>query len=228
MSGPDLLRTGIYTVSEAADLIGVSDRKIRAWIAGWPGSMAAPVLQNDLGWVDDRLAFSFANLMELRFIALFEGAGVKLREIRSIMDEVRAQMHRPHPFATNVVFKTDGAKIVAEIAHKNGVADIYDLRSKNFEMGVIVYKSLKDGVVYDARGNAQAWFPRQKVSPNVIIRPQLCFGRPVLKDKGIPTEAIADAARAEGSVEAAAALFEISTRRAQEAVSFEENLRRAA
>src|SRR5947207_6137222 len=159
IANPDLLRTGIYTVRDAADLIGVSAQKIRAWIAGWPRTVAAPVVENDLGWVDGRFAFSFANLMELRFIAFFEDAGVKLREIRTIMDEVRVELHRPHPFATNVVFKTDGAKIVAEIAHRNGVADLYDLRSRNFEMGVVVYRTLKSGVVYDPKGDAQAWFP---------------------------------------------------------------------
>jgi uncharacterized protein (DUF433 family)/DNA-binding transcriptional MerR regulator len=228
MANPDLLRTGIYTVRDAADLIGVSSQKIRAWIAGWPRTVAAPVVDNDLGWVDDRLAFSFANLMELRFIAFFEGAGVKLREIRAIMDEVRAELHRPHPFATNVVFKTDGEKIVAEIAHRNGIADLYDLRSRNFEMSMVVYKTLKTGVVYDPSGNAQAWFPRRKLAPNVIVHPRLAFGRPVLKGSGIPTEAIAKAARAEGSIEAAAILFEIPTSKAEEATSFEEHIRQAA
>jgi uncharacterized protein (DUF433 family)/DNA-binding transcriptional MerR regulator len=225
---PDLLRTGIYTVSDAADLIGVSSQKIRAWIAGWPRTVAAPVLENDLGWVDGRVAFSFANLMELRFIAFFEGAGVKLREIRRIMDAVRAELRRPHPFATNVVFKTDGAKIVAEIAHRNGIADLYDLRSRNFEIGIVVYKSLKHGVVFDPKGDAQAWFPRRKLAPNVIIHPSLAFGRPVLRGRGIPTEAIANAAVAEGSIEAAAIIFEIPTSRAKEAVTFEQHIRRAA
>ncbi len=228
MADPDLVRTGIYSVTDAAELIGVSPQKIRAWVAGWPRTVTAPVLENDLGWVDGRLAFSFANLMELRFIAFFEGAGVKLREIRAIMDDVREELRRPHPFATNTVFKTDGAKIVAEIAHRNGVTDLYDLRSKNFEMSVVVYRSLKDGVVYDPQGDARAWFPRRKLAPNVIIHPRLAFGRPVLKGSGIPTEAIAEVAQAEGSIEAAAIIFEISTNRAQEAVSFEEHIRRAA
>jgi uncharacterized protein (DUF433 family) len=107
------------------------------------------------------------------------------------------------------------------------VADLYDLRSKNYEMGLIVYKSLKEGVVYDPRGDAQAWFPRRKFAPNVILHPRLAFGRPVLRGRGIPTEAIANAARAEGSVEAAAELFEIPISRAREAVSFEEHLRAA-
>lgn len=58
-------------------------------------------------------AFSFANLMELRFIAFFTDAGVSLNEIRMVMDEVRVEIMRPHPFATNLVFKTDGEKVVA-------------------------------------------------------------------------------------------------------------------
>jgi uncharacterized protein (DUF433 family) len=227
MASPDMLRSGIFTVRDAAGLIGASPQKIRAWMTGWPRTVEAPIIDNDLGWVDQQLAFSFANLMELRFIAFFEGAGVKLREIRNIMNEVRTELRRPHPFATNIVFKTDGVKIVAEIARRNGVADLYDLRSRNFEIGLFVYKTLKEGVVYDPKGDAQAWFPRRKLAPNVVVHPRLAFGHPVMRGSGIPTEAIADAARAEGSVEAAAALFEIPVSRAKEAVSFEEHLRAA-
>ena len=228
MVDTELSRTGIYGVREAADLIGVSMQKIRAWMEGWPRAAAPSLIDNDLGWVDDRLAFSFANLMELRFVAFFTGAGVRLAEIRSIMDEVRTEIQRPHPFATDLVFKTDGEKVVAEIARNNGISDIYDLRSKNFEIGSVVYKSLKDGIVYDPTGDAKAWFPRQSLAPNVIVDARLAFGRPVIRGRGIPTEAIADAARAEGSVEAAAELFEIPRKWAQQAVDFEAHLRRAA
>lgn len=224
---PDLSQTGIYSVREAARLIGAPMQKVRAWVDGWPRTAAPPVIHNDLGWVDGRLAFSFANLMELRFVAFFAAADVSILEIRSIMDEVRALIHKPHPFATDIVFETDGSKIVADIVRKSGV-DLYDLRSRNYEMGVVVYKSLKQGVVYDPRGDAQAWFPRRLLAPNVIVHPKLAFGRPVLKRSGIPTEAIADAMRAEGDIETVAALFEITTKRAQEAVAFEANLREAA
>jgi len=228
MTLTDLSRSGIYSVSEAARLIGVPMQRVRAWVTGWPRTAAPPVIQNDLGWVDGRLAFSFANLMELRFVAFFSAANVSMHEIRSIMDEVRAAIHRPHPFATDIVFKTDGSKIVAEIARKNGISDLYDLRSRNFEMGVVVYRTLKEGVVYDPKGDAQAWFPRRILAPNVIVHPKLAFGRPVLKGSGIPTEAIADAMRAERDIETVAVLFEISTKRVQEAVAFEANLRAAA
>ena len=228
MAGPNLLQTGIYTATEAAALLGVPSQKIRAWVQGWPARDAPPMLDNDLGYVDGRLAFSFANLMELRFIAFFSANDVSVRQIRAVMNEVRIAINRPHPFATNIVFKTDGSKIVAEIIRKNGATHLYDLRTRNYEIGGVVYKSLKDGVVYDPQGDAIAWFPRRKMAPNVIIHPKLAFGRPVMRGSGIPTEAIAGAAEAEGSVESAALLFDISKKRVEEAVAFEAMLRRAA
>jgi len=229
MTGPDLLRAGIFTAPEAAALIGVPEQKIRAWVVGWPRTEGPPMIHNDLGWVDGRLAFSFANLMELRFVAFFAGAGVKIRKIRAIMHEARAELHGPHPFATNIVFKTDGVNIVAETVRKNGVRDLYDLHSGNFEMADIVYQSLKDDVIFDPKGDARAWFPRPVTAPNVIIHPAVAFGRPVLRAPGIPTETVADAFVAEGEdVEAVAILFDISKRHVKEAVAFENSLRRAA
>jgi len=224
----DLSRSGIYSVSDAAALIGVPAERIRGWVDGWPSSEAPPMIQNDLGWVDGHLAFSFANLMELRFIAFFSAAQVKIGEIRKIMEEARRVLNMRHPFATNIVFRTDRAKIVAEIARRNGVADIYDLKSRNFEMAIIVYDSLEKDVVYDPKGEARAWFPRKSLAPNVIIHPRVAFWRPTLAKEGIPTEAIADAVKAEGSVDTVAILFEISKRRVQEAVAFENQLKRAA
>jgi uncharacterized protein (DUF433 family) len=223
----ELTRSGIYTFAEAALLIGAPEQRIRAWIKGWPRRSAPAMVQNDLGIVDSHIAFSFANLMELRFIAFF-AKEVPLNTIRDIMDEVRAQIRTRHPFATKTVFHTDGKKIIAEAARRSGASSLFDLKSKNFEMGGVVYQSLKKDVIYDPHGDARAWFPRRGIAPNVIIHPRIAFGRPTLRDEGIPTETIADAVKAEGSIDKVAALFEISKHRVKEAVAFEDQLQRAA
>ena len=228
MNGSAMLRTGIYTVSDAAALLDVPGYKVRAWIDGWHGTNAPPIIANDLGWVDDKLAFSFANLMELRFISFFTKAGVSLPEIRSIMADVREHLKVARPFASNVVFKTDGHRILAEAVHRNGSHTLLDLRSRNYEMIEVTYRSLKSDVVYDASGIARAWYPRASIAPNVILHPSLSFGRPVLRQSGIPTEAIAQAVRAEGSAKAAAELFGVPLKMAREAAAFEDELRKAA
>ncbi len=228
MAAPDLLEAGIYTVAQAAYLVGVSKQKARGWIAGYPRRKVAPIIQNEVGWSGKRLACSFQNLMEMRFIAYFEEAGVSFTHIRSIMAEVREVTQVPHPFATSIVFKTDGKKIVGEIVSKTTDREIYDLKTRNLELTTIVYDTLKNDVIYDPNGNALSWYPRRKLAPNVIVHPRFSFGRPILRTSRIPTRTLADAVDAEGSVATVAELFELPKRQVLEAVRFEEELRRAA
>ncbi|KWV59825.1 hypothetical protein AS156_30335 [Bradyrhizobium macuxiense] len=225
-SDPDLLESGIYTIPEVAELVQAPQEIVRVWVEGHTGKQVA-VIDNQLGRVGGKVAVSFTNLMELRFVATFASAGVGLREIRKIMDEVKQTLEHPHPFATHTIFKTDGKKIVAEIAQRNGVS-IYDLRTKNFEMLAVVMKSLKDDVAYDPQGDAISWRPRPKIAPNVIVHPHFSFGRPVLKDSRIPTATLAQSAKVEGSAAFVADIFDVPERQVREAIRFEQELRKAA
>ena len=227
MIGPDLLETGIFTVPEAADLVDASQKMVRAWLDGEKGKQS-PIIENQLGRVDGKLAMSFTNLMEIQFIHFFVKAGVSLREVRAIMHEVRDTLEHPHPFATSTVFQTDGRKIVATIARKNGVNSIYDLKSRNYEMKDVVVNSLKADVVYDPEGNARIWYPRRKLSPNVVVNPKRSFGRPVLRDSSVPTSALAAAYVAEKSFRNVALMYEVPEAQVKEAVDFQTSLRRAA
>jgi uncharacterized protein (DUF433 family) len=227
MTGPSLLQAGIYTVPAAAELVQAPQRMVRIWVGGHKGKQS-PVIENELGRVDGKVAVSFHNLMELRFVALFHGAGVKLREIRKIMNEVRDVLDHPHPFATQTVFKTDGRKIVAQIGKRNGIDNIYDLRSKNYEMETVVMRTLKTDVIYDPAGDAVSWRPRKKIAPNVVIHPVFSFGQPILQESHIPTATLAATAKAEKSIKAAAWLYELPEKMVREAVKFEQELHQAA
>jgi uncharacterized protein (DUF433 family) len=223
---PDLLETGIFTVPEIAELVEAPQEKVRVWVGGHTGKQTS-VIDNQLGRVGGKVAVSFTNLLELRFVAVFSREGVALREIRKIMDEVKEMLAHPHPFATKTVFKTDGKKIVAEIVQKNG-SGIYDLRTKNFEMLAVVMQSLKDDITFDPQGDAISWRPRPKIAPNVIIHPHFSFGRPVLKASRIPTAAIAQSVKVEGNVKFVSDLYDIPEKQVREAVSFQQDLRQAA
>jgi uncharacterized protein (DUF433 family)/DNA-binding transcriptional MerR regulator len=222
MATLDLIETGIYSVPEAAKLVGATERQIRGWVAGYKRG-EAPVIDNELGWIDNRLAFSFTNLMELRFIAFFVKAGLSLQHIRSIMSEARDLLDKPHPFATSTVFATDGRKIIAKIAKRNGI-DLYDLRSHNYEMGKVVYQTLKDGIEYSPRGEIRLWRPRPKTAPHVIVHPKFAFGQPILRESRIPTGTLRDAVEAEGSAIDVADQFDVPVLQVREAVRFERAL----
>lgn len=227
MSDLRLIESGIFTIPIVAELLGVPASMVRVWIDGHRGKQD-PIIENELGRVDGKLAISFKNLMELQFVAFFSRAGVKLPVIRSIMSEARQILDKPHPFATDEVFQTDGKRIVTVIGRKNGIDSIYDLKSKNYELTPIVLPSLKRDVVYDPAGNARIWYPRRASFPNVIIAPIYSFGRTILRDSKIPTATIAKSYATEKSVGVVSAMFEISEKRVREAVSFETTLRAAA
>lgn len=224
---PDLMRTGIFTVPEIAKLVEASPAVVRIWIAGRKGRQV-PLIENDLGLVGGKVAVSFTNLMELRFVATFHNAGVRLNEIRAIMDEARRFLNHPHPTATRIVFRTDGRKIMAEIGRKHGVEFLYDLRTRNLEMPTVVMPSLMDDVIFDENENMIAWYPRREIAPNIIIHPAFSFGKPTLEKSHIPAETLADAVKAEGSARVVAHLFEVPEKQVREAVRFYENLRKAA
>jgi uncharacterized protein (DUF433 family) len=227
MARPDLMESGIYTIPEAAELVVAPQATLRVWVEGHTGKQD-PIIDNQLGRVDGKTAVSFANLMELRFIVEFVKVGVSLKAIRAILQEAKQLLHHPHPFATRTVFKTDGKKIVADIARKNGLNLIYDLKSRNYEMPSIVMKSLKQNVEFDPAGEAIWWVPRPEIAPNVIVHPKFSFGSPVLKKSHIPTVTIAKAVKVEGSAGFVADIFDLPEKHVREAVKFEQQLRKAA
>jgi len=225
MAKVDLLTKGLYTVPEAARLIGAPMAKVRGWIAGYPKTKGGPVLKNEVGWMDGKLAMSFTNLMEIRFIQYFSNYGVKVVSIRLMAEEARKILRHPHPFATATVFKTDGRKIFAEVAEKTGDKHLYDLRAKNWAIVEVIEQSLKRGVVYNPKGDAVGWHPRQDIAPNVIIFPQASFGQPVLEESRIPTRTLFRAFMAEGETyESVANWYRVPKKLVEEAIIFETKL----
>ncbi|RVU21178.1 hypothetical protein [Methylobacterium oryzihabitans] len=223
MLHPGLLSSGIYTVPDAARLVEAEQNEMRVWIEGRKGAQD-PMIENQLGKIGNKTAISFTNLMEVRFISLFIDAGVRLKAIRSIMNEAKNLLEHAHPFATNTVFKTDGRRVVAEIERLNEAVSIYDLKLKQYEMPEIVRNFLLKDVVFDPRGDAVSWKPRPKIAPNIIIHPAHSFGKPILLESLVPAETIAKAFKAEQDAEIVAEMFEIPEAHVIEAVRFHEAL----
>jgi uncharacterized protein (DUF433 family) len=223
-TGPDLLESGIYTIGDAARLLKTKSAKVRSWVNG-VGAHQRPLIENQLGRIGNHSVISFTNLMELRFVACFEEAGVPLRAIRAILENAKDVLSHPHPFATATVFGTDGRRVLALIDRHTGQTDILDLKSKNYE--IPEFAVLKPGIVFDAKGRASAWFPRQKTAPNVVLHPHFSFGRPILRASKIPTATIASAAKIDG-VDDTAIIFDVPIKQVREAVAFQEQLRSVA
>ncbi|MCB1835799.1 MAG: hypothetical protein KDH19_20485, partial [Geminicoccaceae bacterium] len=142
MSDRISLSEGIYTIPEAARLVRTPQPKVRGWIAGYPNTKARPLLENQIGYADGKLAIGFQNLLEVRFVKLFSSFGVSVKALRAMLDEAKKVLNHPHPFSTDAVFKTDGRKIFLETAKTTDDKALYDLQAKNWTMHDVIKQSL--------------------------------------------------------------------------------------
>jgi uncharacterized protein (DUF433 family) len=68
------------------------------------------------------------------------------------------------------------------------------------------------------------WFPLGKGRTSIVIDPARSFGRPVIRDSGVPTEALFSAVKTEGAIEKVARLYEVPLLAVQDAIEFEQKL----
>jgi uncharacterized protein (DUF433 family) len=226
-----IIGVGVYTVPQASRLTRVSSARIRRWLRGYEFARkdgrgrSAPVWRAQLPKVDDTIALGFLDLMEVRFVDAFLEAGLSLKKIRRAAKLATELVGRDHPFSTQK-FRTDGKRIFAEIEHddRKGDKSLYDLEQHQFGIYEVIVPSLLEGVEFDDEGQATRWRP-DRTSPLVIIDPQRQFGQPIVEG-GVQTAVLADAVRAEGSVDAVARWYEIPREAVEQAIRFE--FRRAA
>lgn len=220
-----LISSGIYSVHVAARLLDIAPNRLRFWVSGRRNMQAPPIVQSEIEPVDHQVALSFLNLIEIKFINAFSKYGVAVRSIRYMAEEAKRVLRHPHPFATEMIFRTDGRKIFIETAEKTDDRKLYDLKGKNWGFYEVLMDALKKDVVYGPSGVAAAWYPRRERAPNVMLHPKVAFGQPALAKSGVPVEALYDAYRAEGEdAESVARWFEVPVDDVREAVEFQVQL----
>jgi uncharacterized protein (DUF433 family) len=225
---------GCYTVPEAARLLKTEPRKISRWLGGYAykskdGAVARadPLWRPQLPRLGDGIELGFRDLIELRFVLAFIKHGVGSNVMRRCLENARRIIGEERPFSTHR-FKTDGKSIfleslreAEEAGHTSGTTSITDLQT-----GQMVFKQVVEPTFRDldlADGSVARWRP-YKGKPSIVIDPTRSFGKPIAADFGVPTAALASAARAENSPQRAARLFEIPAAVVNDAIAFEQSL----
>lgn len=218
------LGIGIYSVTDAARLSGVSVQRIRRWLQGYSYRVdecvhkSPPVWKPQLPIVDGKQAVSFLDLVEIRFVDSFRKHGVSWKTIRAAARYAFEKLHSNHPFSTRQ-FRTDGRSIFEEAINKTGERQLLDVVKSQLAFRQILSPYLYDGLEFGPSDAVIRWCPVPGLK--VIIDPKRSFGQPVLVGCGIPTITVANAFKAEGSLRRVAHWFDITTREVQDAVRFE-------
>lgn len=217
-----LLTTPAYPIAEAAHYLNLPVSTLRAWCFGQGGVRTPrfqPVIKLD---TPERRALSFLNLVEAHVLAaLRRQHHVPLPTIRRALAYVGKALRSPRPLA-DLEFETDGVDLF--VTRLGALVNVS--QHGQTEMAEIIRAHLKR-IERDARGVPVrlSLFTRSDASVNqpspVIVDPRIAFGRPVLKDRGVPTAVLADRFKAGDTLAQLAEDYDASPQVIEEALRCE-------
>jgi uncharacterized protein (DUF433 family) len=230
---PSLLGVGVYTIPEASRLTGIPSRTIRRWLTGYTyrkgktSHASPPLWEREIPPVDDSVALSFRDLLEVRFVQFFRTHGVNWPTIRRAAECAAEIIQDSHPFSTKR-FKTDGRSIFAEIVQATGEESLLDLAKRQYEFKSFVEPFLFEGIEFADLGIAPIrWWPLGR-NRRVTLDPERSFGQPICIPESVPTSVLAHAYQAEGSIDAVARWYMVDPKSVGDALEFEKRISRAA
>lgn len=223
----ELIGKGLYSLQEATKLTGADYSTIRRWMLGYSYKnrmgnyvVREPIFKSEIGDIDGQFTISFQDLIELLFVSSFRKRGVRWKIIHEAFDIAKERFRSSHPFSS-INFKTDGKRIFEE-AIVNNKAQLSDLHMNQIVMSTVVEPSLKKGIEFED-GRATVWYPLHP-SKSIALDPERSFGRPIIKNRGIPTEVLFAAYEAEENYESVAREFDIQSTDVKQAVDFQRKL----
>jgi len=214
---------GVYSVPEAARMIGMGSQTLRRWLLGYDHDandgkhFHSPLWQLQYELQDDEIFLGFRDLIEARIVYALRRSGISLQAIRECLDEARQIINDAHPFSTKH-FKTDGKSLFLEIAEKAHDPQLIDLKRRQHVFRTVVAPSLS-GLEFGSEAAERWWLLDGKKT--VVADPNRSFGQPIITRSGLTTKRIKEAVEAEGSIERVAKVYEIRVSEVKDALTYE-------
>jgi uncharacterized protein (DUF433 family) len=225
----NLLNAGLYTVPDAARLTRINTGKIRRWLKGYDFKSGERIHHSDAVWqgelkpIENKLALSFRDLLELRFVDAFIRAGVSWRTMRRAHTKAQEELKTTHPFCSNRIF-TDGRSILLRQGKEDSDQALINLANDQAEFARIVEEFEEE---LEFSGSDIIWYPLGK-DRQIVIDPRRNFGQPTVTKSGVPAATLARSVKANSSQEVVARWYEVHPDEVRDAVEFEESLAKAA
>jgi uncharacterized protein (DUF433 family) len=177
----------------------------------------------DIKPLNDKLALSFRDLLELRFVDAFIKAGVSWKTMRRAHGTAQMELGTTHPFCSQRI-ATDGKNILLRQAEEDSDDALLNLVTSQREFLRIVHDFLKE---LEFCGDEIVWWPLGK-NRQIIVDPRRNFGQPSVAKSGVPAQVLARSVRANSSEDLVARWYEVQRDEIRDALEFEESLAKAA
>jgi len=202
-----LLGVGLYTPTDAAMYARVRTSTMKRWIYG--DKRSDPVVTPQLDSEERIVTFlDFIQSMAIRAIRLTRK--MPLQKIRQAVEMAQddygvsfplARQHTTFVINDELVLSVDG-KESKRLVTLTG-------KYKRYQAIPQVAEVFMQDVGFDAQGFAKKYSPLTHGDFKILMQPDVRFGEPLVDGTGYTARCLWDAATAEGSIEAAAAIYEV-------------------
>lgn len=201
--------TGLYSLPEAARYAKMHPNTLKTWFGAV--SDRVPLRESEIDSPDFR-AITFWDLIEAVAIRSFRvDYNISFHKIREALKNAKAEHKIDHPFAhrnhKTVVIGKDLHIFLPEDA-ENPVQLTGKLHGQK-SMKPCIEAYMKD-LEFDVAGMARLYTAFRYKDQEVILTPKFHFGEPAMRENGYTAETLYRAAVAEGSLERAAELYEVT------------------
>jgi uncharacterized protein (DUF433 family) len=212
-----------YSISEAAQYLRISPSTLSSWIRGRPYPVASGTLWWD-GLIDrpdpEDTRLSFFSLIEAYVLnALRKQYRVPIPEIRTALvdAEKRYQIHH--------LLRSDQLRVTRGNLFLEYLGQLINVGRRQVAMPEILEAYL-ERIEWNPEGFAAKLSPITREEPTqspkvILIDPQVGFGKPVVRSKGIKTSTISERFLLGESVKDLAEDYEIDTDEVEEAIRYE-------
>jgi uncharacterized protein (DUF433 family) len=215
--------SGVYSVPDAADILGFPIDKIRRWIKSyWENKFADDGTPYTWGEGRDR-GFNFYTLVELIAIYALRENNVSFKKIIEARSHLKDTLNVEYPFATKKVM-SDGEKFFYQIDQEL----LLDVNLKNQYSFKDIVEPYCNKLDFDAIDTlAERFWPLGK-DRNVVVDPKHRFGEPTISGTNIAVDIIAGMASKGEKISKIAKLYDLTEDQVTDAIEFKNGPRIAA
>lgn len=207
-----------YTPTEAARYAGFSAQSVARWRAGYTyATQRGTRRSGPLTGGQTHGLLTFNELLEIAVVAAARRGNVPMKSIRRAIGFAREVYGVDRPLVT-MRFMHDGKDLFTRELEQAGESRYVNLSRH----GQIAWRHIRDVLRdIDFEGDvAVRWWPSGRDTP-IVIDPQVSFGRPYVKGKGISTDAIRGRFLARESIDDIVDDFDLTEQEVEAALRFE-------
>jgi len=212
-----LIGHGSYSLKEAARLARLKPARVREWFTARPTTALGAVFESDFKDQTSQPLISFLDLIDVFIAGQLREQGIPLQRLRRVYKTLQQDYGVEHPFGRRELL-TDGKKVFIAGLDSRGRKEVVDVLTRQKAFPRIILPFLRK-LEYDKSSRlARRW----KIHTGVVLNPEICFGKPIIEECGIPTYILAKAVSVNGNdVRAVASWYRVTPRQVRNAVAFE-------